>query len=76
MGEHAIDVSQAQARLAELVQEAARGEEVILTEGGEPVARIVPIAPAQGPREFGSARGLIHMAEDFDAPLQDFQEYK
>jgi prevent-host-death family protein len=75
MGEHAIDLSQAQARLAELVQEAARGEEVILTEGGEPVAKIIPIARAQGPREFGSARGLIHMAEDFDAPLEDFREY-
>jgi prevent-host-death family protein len=75
MGEHAIDLGQAQTRLAELVQEAARGEEVILTEGGEPVARIIPITRARGPREFGSARGLIHMAEDFDAPLQDFQEY-
>ncbi len=75
MGEHAIDLSQAQARLAELVQEAARGEEVILTEGGEPVARIIPINRAQRPREFGSARGLIHMAEDFDAPLEDFREY-
>lgn len=75
MGEHAVDLVQAQTRLAELVQEAARGKEVILTEGGEPVARIIPITRAQGPREFGSARGLIHMAEDFDAPLQDFREY-
>jgi len=75
MGEHAVDLSQAQARLAELVQEAARGEEVILTEGGEPVAKIIPITRAQGRREFGSARGLIHMAEDFDAPLEDFREY-
>lgn len=75
MGEHAVDLSQAQARLAELVQEAARGEEVILTEGGEPIAKIIPITRAQGPREFGSARGLIHMAEDFDAPLEEFREY-
>lgn len=75
MAEHAIDLKQAQTRLAELVQEAARGEEVILTQSGEPVARIIPITRAQGPREFGSARGLIHMADDFDAPLEDFREY-
>jgi prevent-host-death family protein len=75
MGEHAIDLSQAQSRLAELVQEAVRGEEVILTDGGEPVAKIIPINRAQGPREFGSARGLIHMADDFDAPLEEFREY-
>ncbi|HEX8671395.1 MAG TPA: DUF433 domain-containing protein [Longimicrobium sp.] len=27
------------------------------------------------PRRFGSARGQIRMAEDFDAPLDDFKEY-
>jgi prevent-host-death family protein len=75
MGEHAIDVSHAQARLPELVQQAARGEDVILTEGGEPIARIIPIQRAHERREFGSARGLIHMADDFDAPLDDFREY-
>lgn len=74
-GELAIDLRQAQSRLAELVQEAVRGEEVILTDGGEPVAKIIPINRAQGTREFGSARGLIHMADDFDAPLEELREY-
>ena len=31
----------------------------------EPLARIEP----------GSARGLVSMAEDFDAPLADFESY-
>jgi len=48
---------------------------VILTEEGEPVARIIPITRARGSREFGSAKGLIYMAEDFDAPLEDFGDY-
>jgi prevent-host-death family protein len=75
MGERAIDLNHAEIRLAELVQRAARGDDVILTDGGRPVAKIVPITQAQGPREFGSAKGLIHMADDFDAPLEDFAEY-
>jgi prevent-host-death family protein len=75
MAEHAVELSQAQSRLRELVQEAVRGAEVILTDGGEPVARIIPIDRAQGRREFGSARGMIHMADDFDAPLEEFREY-
>ncbi|SOD03282.1 prevent-host-death family protein [bacterium JGI 053] len=75
MGERAIDLNHAEVRLAELVRQAARGEDVILTEGGMPVARIVPISQAQGPREFGSVKGLIHMADDFDAPIEDFAEY-
>lgn len=27
------------------------------------------------PRRFGSARGQIRIAEDFDAPVDDFKEY-
>lgn len=75
MGEGAIDLNHAQTRLSELVARAARGEDVILSEGGEPVAKIIPIDRARGPREFGSARGLVHIADDFDAPLEDFGDY-
>jgi prevent-host-death family protein len=75
MGERAIDLGEAQSRLPQLVQEAARGADIVLTEGGEPVARIIPIARARGRRQFGSARGLIEIADDFDAPLDDFREY-
>lgn len=74
MSERAIDLTHAQQRLAELVAEAAdRGEEVILSDRGVPVARIVPIP--RGPRVFGSARGFIRLTDDFDAPLEEFREY-
>jgi prevent-host-death family protein len=75
MGERAIDLSHAKSQLPDLVRQAARGEDVILTDGGEPVAKIIPITRAQGPRQFGSAKGLIRMADDFDEPLEDFREY-
>lgn len=75
MAEHAIDLNHPQAQLSDLVRKAARGEDVILTEGGEPVAKIIPISRARGPREFGSAKGLIHMADDFDDPLEDLRDY-
>jgi len=72
---HAIDLDRARDQLPRLVAQAAQGEDVILTERGEPVARITPIAPAKRPRQFGSARGMIQMADDFDAPLEDFKDY-
>ena len=28
-----------------------------------------------GKRQFGSMKGQIWMADDFDAPLEDFKEY-
>jgi len=48
---------------------------VILTQDGEPVAKIIPVARARAPRRFGSAKGEVRMADDFDAPLDDFRDY-
>jgi hypothetical protein len=31
--------------------------------------------PPQGRRGFGCAKGQIWMADDFDAPLEDFKDY-
>jgi prevent-host-death family protein len=75
MGERAIDLDHARTQLPELVRQAERGEDVILTEDGKPVAKIIPIRRARGPREFGSAKDWVRLADDFDAPLEDFADY-
>jgi hypothetical protein len=36
---------------------------------------LVPVKQVRQPRRPGSARGMIRMTDDFDAPLEDFQEY-
>mgnify|MGYP002714461186 FL=1 len=40
-----ISLSDAKARLTDLVRQAEAGEEVVLTRHGRPAARIVPVAP-------------------------------
>ena len=75
MGEPAIDLESVPPRLRELVEVAAKRGEVVLTDGGEAVAKIVALKPRRQPRHPGSARGLIHMAEDFDATPDDFKDY-
>ena len=60
-----VDLDQAKARLSELVHHAIKGEEVVITENDQPV---VPLAPATRRPKFGSAKGLIAIGEDFDAP--------
>lgn len=47
----------------------------MLSEGGEAVAKIVPLKPRREPRRPGSARGLIHMADDFDATPDELEDY-
>ncbi len=37
--------------------------------------RFVKLDKPKHKRQFGSAKGLIAMADDFDEPLDDFQEY-
>ena len=59
--------------LDELLKEVARSGEIVLTCGGRNVAKIVPLAaPAAKKRQFGSAKGLVTVPEDFDAPIDDF----
>ncbi len=70
-----VKLEEAQQRLAELIEDAARGEEVVISRGDGADFRLVPVsAPERRPR-FGSAKGLIHMADDFDEPLDDFAPY-
>lgn len=70
-----ISVEEARDRLPELMDEAAEGEEVVIARPDGTAFRLVPIEIAPRPR-FGSARGLFTMADDFDAPLEDFHEYE
>ena len=46
-----------------------KGEEVIVAKAGKPVARLVPIEPAIGPRKPGTAKGMFRMHDNFDDPL-------
>jgi prevent-host-death family protein len=65
-----IPIQQAQADLPALIHGLAPGEEVVITENNEPVARIVSSAASPSPRKLGSLPGtVLHMAPDFDAPL-------
>lgn len=68
----AIELSEAKDQLARLVDEVEAGAEVTLTRDGQPVARLVPPLADRVP---GSAKGLLTMSDDFDAPLEDFQDY-
>lgn len=63
------------AHLSELVEEVRRGGEVVITDGDEPVARLVSYPQAERTPRFGSAKGLITIADDFDEPLEDLEEY-
>ena len=72
-----VRVEDAQGRLSELIQRLGPGEEIVLTEHDQPVARLIAAsAKPRKPRQPGTLRGsVLYMAEDFDAPLDEFKEY-
>jgi prevent-host-death family protein len=73
-----ISIEEAQAKLPDLIHRLHSGDEVVITENSLPVARLVATAvePRQQPRQPGTLRGsVVHMAPDFDAPLEEFRDY-
>ncbi|TVQ41489.1 MAG: type II toxin-antitoxin system prevent-host-death family antitoxin [Geminicoccaceae bacterium] len=64
----AVDLGKAEAHLARLVDEAARGEPFVITRAGKPMVRVVPLdagAARKRPR-LGCLRGQVRVADDFD----------
>ena len=47
---------------------------MIIVEDGY-LVKLVPVPHAKPRPRFGSAEGLVHMSEDFEEPLEDFEEY-
>jgi len=70
-----VGIDEAAKRLAELVDAAIGGEDVFIVMDDERVVQLVSVKQAGRRRVFGSAKGLITMSDDFDAPLEDFREY-
>ena len=66
-----VNIHEAKTQLSQLLQQVARGEEVIIARAGTPVARLVPFVERPARRVPGTAAGQITMADDFNAPLPE-----
>lgn len=67
-----VSVDEAKNKLPALLADALAGDEVIITDDGTPVARLVPVvAHSKKKRVAGLNRGSISTSEDFDEPLPD-----
>ncbi len=62
--------------LPSLIKSVVEGEEVIFTRNNLPVAKLVAVRQEKPQPQFGSAKGLFVLTEDFNEPLADFDEYR
>jgi prevent-host-death family protein len=68
------NVAEAKAQFSTLVRKALQGEDVVIARDNKPLVRLVPVGvPARKP---GSAKGRVTIAADFEAPLDDFSDYR
>jgi prevent-host-death family protein len=71
-----ITVEEAQAKLTELIGRLSPGEEIVITQNQEPVAKLVGQRPSERkPRVPGNCKGMITLAVEDDEHLKDFEEY-
>ena len=67
----AFNLYEAKARLSELVERAAGGEEIVIAKHGTPRARLIAMTTEDTPRTPGGWTGAVWVAEDFDQPMPE-----
>lgn len=70
-----VTIHEAKTHLSKLIQKVLNGEEVIIARGKQPLVKLVLLDELKAKRTLGAAQGQITMSEDFDVPLEDFQQY-
>jgi prevent-host-death family protein len=66
-----VTIHKAKTQLSKLIEQALRGEEVVIARGKQPVARLVPFSQEQPKRGFGSMRGRASIGPEFWEPLPE-----
>ncbi len=69
-----LTVNEVQARLPQIIDELGPGEEIVITRGNRPVARLTAELPVGVPVP-GRCKGMLTIVSDDDEHLRDFAEY-
>ncbi len=62
--------------LPDLIDSVIGGDEIVFTKDNQPVAKLIAYSEKKPHPQFGSAKGAFVMADDFNEPLADFDEYR
>ncbi|HEY6447785.1 MAG TPA: type II toxin-antitoxin system prevent-host-death family antitoxin [Acidobacteriaceae bacterium] len=65
-----ITTGEAKNQLSKLIRAAERGETVVITRHGKPVAQITPATPRERSVRLGGMKGRIRLLPGWDAPVE------
>jgi prevent-host-death family protein len=70
-----LTVYEAKNQLSELLKAASKGEQVIIQNNEGQDFQIIYLAPTVKHLQYGSAKGIVKMLENFDDPIEEFENY-
>lgn len=68
-----VSVYEAKSKLSQMINKALEGEEVVITRNGKDTVKLTPIQKKGN--WIGMYEGQIVIHDDFDDPLEEFEEY-
>lgn len=72
LGVETVNVHDAKTHLSALLARVERGERLVISRAGKPIAVLAPYVDRESDRQPGPDRGLIVIHDDFDDPLPEF----
>jgi prevent-host-death family protein len=67
-GAEQFNIHEAKTQLSRIIERVEKGEEVVISRAGVPVAKVVPMPTRANRRGRGSLAGEIELADDWDSP--------
>lgn len=78
----AVELSDLDIKVADLIARLKRDQEIIITDSHQPVAKLTAInepvvaeTAVPSRRQGGQSESITWISPDFDEPLEDFKEY-
>ena len=68
-----VSVYEAKSKLSQMINKALEGEEVVITRNGKDTVKLTPVPKKRN--WIGMYEGQIVIHDDFDDPLEEFEEY-
>ena len=69
-----VSVYEAKSKLSQMINRALEGEEVVITRNGEDTVKLTPVPKKRD--WIGMYKGQIKIHDNFDDPLEEFDDYK
>jgi prevent-host-death family protein len=75
MNPKTIGAFDAKSHLSELLEQVRKGQVYHISKRGRPIAELRPLSETGRRPRFGSDKGKVMIADDFDEPLPEMEPY-